>query len=399
MTRNSPMQLGLVSHENERWIAGVLYIQTVMRAMAALPSAQQPDMHLWLRRGSDPSFHQAHEDLIRSKHVYDALSHQGFANTIKFHRRSLVRHGRLSRSLVEHAAEAGMELLFPCHQSLGPAAPLPWIGWIPDFQHLHLPELFSESARNKRDRVYGAMIHEANHMVVSSETARCDLLDAYDADPQQLSVYRFRTWADPAWFEDDPRQLADKHGLPKRFLMFPSQFWRHKDHLVLFEALKQLKGSGEEVHLVLTGKDKDYRHPDHAPMLHDYLQQHELESQVHYLGLLPRHEQIQLMRCAAAVVQPSRFEGWSMLVEDCRALGKKMILSDIAVHQEQDPPQACYFPVGDAGALADVIADQWPSLIPGPDLDAENQAREENARLILEGGQSLMQVFEQVLKS
>ena len=134
-------------------------------------------------------------------------------------------------------------------------------------------------------------------------------------------------------------------------------------------------------------------------MLHDYLQQHELKSQVHYLGLLPRHEQIQLMRCAGAVVQPSQFEGWSMLVEDCRALGKKMILSDIAVHQEQDPPRGCYFPVGDASALADVIADQWPSLTPGPDLAAEKQARKENARLILEGGQSLMQVFEQTLKS
>ena len=49
------------------------------------------------------------------------------------------------------------------------------------------------------------------------------------------------------------------------------------------------------------------------------------------------------MRKAMAVIQPSLFEGWSTVVEDARALGKPMILSDFPVQIEQDPPSSDYF--------------------------------------------------------
>ena len=70
------------------------------------------------------------------------------------------------------------------------------------------------------------------------------------------------------------------------------------------------------------------------------------------LGVVPRSDYIQLVRAAALVVQPSRYEGWSSVVEDARALGKRMVLSDIAVHVEQEPPGSIYFRTGDADDLA-----------------------------------------------
>ena len=91
-------------------------------------------------------------------------------------------------------------------------------------------------------------------------------------------------------------------------------------------------------------------------------------------GLLPRSHQIQIVRRAVALVQPSLFEGWSAVVEDARTFGKRIYLSDLAVHREQDPPDAVFFDAHAPEQLADLIAGDWSQLRPGPDPERERQA-------------------------
>jgi len=97
---------------------------------------------------------------------------------------------------------------------------------------------------------------------------------------------------------------------------------------------------------------------------------------VQLLGVIPRADQIQVLRCAAAVVQPSLFEGWSTVIEDAKALGRPVIASDIAVHREQlEGYEAAHlFKAGDAADLATVLASRWPGLQAGPDTEGERQA-------------------------
>ena len=87
----------------------------------------------------------------------------------------------------------------------------------------------------------------------------------------------------------------------------------------------------------------DYRHPNYGEELLEQLTRDELTERVHCLGLLDRHTQIQLLRGAAAIIQPSLFEGWSSLLEDARALAKCVYVSDIPIHREQDPADAQFF--------------------------------------------------------
>jgi glycosyltransferase involved in cell wall biosynthesis len=148
---------------------------------------------------------------------------------------------------------------------------------------------------------------------------------------------------------------------------------------------------------VLTGKDHDHRHPDHANQLKERIHRLGLEKNIRHLGVLPRDQQIQLLRRACAVVQPSLFEGWSMLVEDCRALGKKIILSDLAVHLEQNYESAQYFTSDNCDSLTKVLGESWPHLQPGPDPDAESSARIENERLLLENGYHLLDIFNKAM--
>jgi glycosyltransferase involved in cell wall biosynthesis len=83
------------------------------------------------------------------------------------------------------------------------------------------------------------------------------------------------------------------------------------------------------------------------------------------------------MRGSIAVLQPSLFEGWSTVVEDARVVGRPVILSDIAVHREQNPPGARFFAGESAVALARELGEAWSSYPAGPDSGREAAARRE----------------------
>ena len=102
--------------------------------------------------------------------------------------------------------------------------------------------------------------------------------------------------------------------------------------------------------LVCTGATDDHRDPGYFARL-----KQDLPGNVRILGVVPRADYLHLLRGAAAVVQPSRFEGWSSVVEDARAFGKPIALSDIAVHREQSPCGAHFFEADDPAALAEAI--------------------------------------------
>ena len=49
----------------------------------------------------------------------------------------------------------------------------------------------------------------------------------------------------------------------------------------------------------------------------------DIKKYISILGFISRQDQLSLMRDAIAVIQPSLFEGWSTVVEDCKAIGAK----------------------------------------------------------------------------
>jgi hypothetical protein len=103
---------------------------------------------------------------------------------------------------------------------------------------------------------------------------------------------------------------------------------------------------------------------------------------------------VQLFRRAAAVIQPSLFEGWSALVEDARTLGKRIYVSDIPVHREQQPTDGVFFHPDRPEELAELVARDWPDLKPGPDLVRESEAHVQQRSRAL----AFARAFHQIVK-
>jgi glycosyltransferase involved in cell wall biosynthesis len=276
----------------------------------------------------------------------------------------------------------GIDVVFPrppC-ENLG----TPYVFWLPDFQYLHRPDLMSDGMRLWFVEQNDKHVHAAAQVVLSSEDARDDFVRAFPEVKDKAHVVRFCSVPDPGWWRLDPKNVAAQYGLPEHFLIVCNQFTRHKNHLTLIRALAVLKKEGRaDVHLVCTGSTLDFRHEDYVGQVRKLIEQNDLVGQVHILGLIPRADQIALLRRSVAVLQPSWFEGWSTIIEDAKTLGKPVIASDLPVHREQlGQDQPCYLSLDDAQEWADAIGTAWARHEPGPNLQEEKLGLErlENAK-------------------
>lgn len=252
---------------------------------------------------------------------------------------------------------------------------LPMLGFIPDFQHVHLPEMFSESERRSRDVGYLKTIQHSSRLVLLSEAVRKDLEDFAGAYMYKTRVLKPVSYIPLSTYETDPAAFSKRFGLPPKFVYFPGQFWKHKNHIRAFQALKILKDQGVNPFLVCSGYPGDFRHPHYYSDMLTQLSELGIREQVALLGVLKREQTLTLMRQSLSVLNPSLFEGFGMTVDEARSVGKAAILSDIPPHREQNPPRAVYFDPSNAEDLAGKLRQIWLNNSPGPDCDLESQAR------------------------
>jgi glycosyltransferase involved in cell wall biosynthesis len=232
----------------------------------------------------------------------------------------------------------------------------------------------SESLRAGFETYYREHVHLAAQIVLSSADAQRDFAEAYPQLLHRTHVVRFCSVPDDSWWQLDPVQVADQYRLPERFLIVCNQFTRSKNHLTLFDAMRVLAERGRnDIHLVCTGSTFDHRQENYIGQANVFLRRHNLESRVQILGLIPRAEQIALLRRSVAVMQPSWFEGWSTIIEDAKTLGKPVLASDLPVHHEQLGAQhAYYLSLNSAEEWADAIESVWSEWPAGPDIEAES---------------------------
>jgi glycosyltransferase involved in cell wall biosynthesis len=262
----------------------------------------------------------------------------------------------------------------PIGQTLGACR---WAGWLPDFQYRHLPQYFDPNVLTRREAGLNVFFNDARTIVFSSHNAATDYKRFYPDATARAEVVHFHTFPPNNWYEGDPLEVQRKFHLPDKFILVSNQLWQHKNHLELFEALALLSSarSHDLPHIVCTGYPADERNPNHINRCLRAVHELGLAQHVSILGLIERAEQVQLLRRCVAVVQPSRFEGWSTIVEDARVFGKAILMSDIAVHQEQNPPNGLFFEHASRRSLADRLDEIWNIGIPGPNIEKETEAR------------------------
>ena len=71
-----------------------------------------------------------------------------------------------------------------------------------------------------------------------------------------------------------------KATIPKNYFIVCNQFWPHKNHLVVLQAIDYLKKQNQPIHIVFTGKHNDIRNEKYVTELNNYINKTNINSSI-----------------------------------------------------------------------------------------------------------------------
>lgn len=249
------------------------------------------------------------------------------------------------------------DVIIPSVYSLGTSFPVPWVGYLYDFQHKYYPDYFTNIEIKKREAPFNQMLDEASAVIVNAADVKKDILKFYPQTKCAIFDLPFSATPVESWFGGPSEDFTNRYNLPKKYFVICNQFWIHKDHVTAFRALdifrKEIRQN--DVHIVCTGNTIDPRHPNYFSSLKKTVSQLGLTDRIHFLGHIPKKDQIGIMCASIAVLQPTLFEGGpgGGSVYDAVAMGVPAIISDIPVNKEIEGFETIiFFKVKDASDMA-----------------------------------------------
>ena len=349
MAEKERLKIGIIFNFNPVWMGGIIYIQNLIRILNWLDNEDMPEVTVFYR-----SDLKKYIDTV--EYPYLKLVEWIFPTVIYGNLSSLLRGRNLfvDKILKEHNYLDG---IFPVMDvPVRFRGKIKIISWYADLQHKYYPEFFSKRKRFERNLRIKFMLRNTDDLVLSSEAVANDFRAFYKLRKSlNLHIFHFASVIDD-FSHLDIESVREKYKLPKNYFMVSNQFHKHKNHEVLLKSLIRLKATRADVHIAMTGRFREASFSPYLQRLHSLIDKNDLQSNISFLGLMPRDEQLLLMKYAQAVIQPSLFEGWSTVIEDAISLQVPVIASSIPVNIEQLGDKGVFFDPQDEEKLANVLS-------------------------------------------
>jgi glycosyltransferase involved in cell wall biosynthesis len=351
LTKHKRLRIGLIFTGSSDWVGGLYYIHNIIRSLNKLPEEKKPYLLLI------PDWKTPLEYISTFNYPYAeifSLDKRTLLNRAYYKMFTMLTSKNLFYDWMIRNYD--LEWFYPFHDFRKELDSFndKKISWIYDLQHRLLPELFDKEELLRRETEFSLITSKSKCIVVSSHDSEKHLRYFYPEMKAVIKVLQFVSIIDHIQLTPFTK-LEEKYLVEKPYFIISNQFWQHKNHVVVLNAIKLLKEKNREVKIIFTGKESDHRNPEYVRSLKAFVENNGLNKNVKFLGFIPREDQLGLMNQARAVIQPSKFEGWGTVVEDAKTLQKPVILSDINVHREQVGDHGYYFPVDGASELAGII--------------------------------------------
>ena len=225
---------------------------------------------------------------------------------------------------------------------------LPFVFTVWDLEYLEqpwFPEVSADGEWELRHVFYSRYVPRATRIIVPNDAGREQLMRHFRVGPERVLVLPHPTpeFARRAAAQPDPGERAD---IPSPYLLYPAQFWSHKNHGTVLRALAELP----EYTLVLVGSDKGYL--DHVRGIARSLG---VLDRVRFLGFVDTDELVRLYRGAHALMYLSFFGPENLPPLEAFALGCPVVQADVPGAREQLGDAALRVPPTDAAAAAAAV--------------------------------------------
>ncbi|MDE0462825.1 MAG: glycosyltransferase family 1 protein [Caldilineaceae bacterium] len=196
-------------------------------------------------------------------------------------------------------------------------------------------------------------VRRAGAIIAVSRHTKQDLLELYGTPAHKVFVVeegieeQFR----PA-LEEEVRQVKERHGIRRPYLLMVGTLEPRKNHKLAFEALARLKAEGFSHCLVVAGG---------GGWLFDDVQrkveQLQLVEDVIFAGRVPDEDLPALYSGADCFLMPSLYEGFGIPVLEAMACGTPVVCSKVSSLPEVGGPAARYIESLTGEGLAEAVLD------------------------------------------
>ena len=227
--------------------------------------------------------------------------------------------------------------------------PIPSVTTVYDVTPARYPDyLPSRRARFAFELTTRLAIETSAALLTLSESARADMVQFFDAQPDRITVtYPAVDAAYTPRPTDEVAAVRASLDLPEAYILYLGINKPHKNLVRLVEAFARVAAALPEVTLALAGKP-DPRYPDAV----DRAQALGLADRVRVLGAIPEDSLPALYTGAALFVFPSLYEGFGFPVLEAMACGSPVITSSVSSLPEVADDAALLVNPVDTDALA-----------------------------------------------
>lgn len=246
--------------------------------------------------------------------------------------------------------------IFPSQDPWSYLAPVPALATIHDLMHRyeqHFPEVGNHKEYWWREWHYRNICRWSKGVLVDSAVGMRQVAESYEIIPSGIHVLPY---VPPAYLDENSPDVdcQAEYSLPDKFIFYPAQFWEHKNHALLIEALALLKPCYPDIKLVLVGGPKNAY--GRTLRMIDNL---ELNEQVYILGYVPDSAMKNLYQRARALVMPTFFGPTNIPPLEAMHAGCPVAVSNVYGMAEQTGGAAVLFDPASAESIAVAIGELW----------------------------------------
>lgn len=363
------MRVGVLGHGFMHWGGGIDFLRTIVSSLEQLEPQVEihlmlptSGLHVRLAAAAEQARNIARKVLRRPAPRRQRLGDEARRAMADLAERPLVVHeiDQGPHALARAAKRLKLDVLLPAFEPLPAAFPVPWVGYMFDFQHRYYPQWFDAAELSSRDRHFRSMATTATTLIVNARAVADDIHRFLPTVEAKVFALPFGAAPRRDWLYSLSNTPAH-YGIDGPYFIVCNQFWKHKDHRTAFAAFSSWLAPSVQAHLVCTGELEDYRDPGYVASIKAEVERLKIAPRVHLLGRVPKADQIALLRGSVALIQPTLFEGGpgGGAAFDAVALGVPCILSNIGVNREIEGEGIDFFQAGDANDLARSMQRAW----------------------------------------
>lgn len=213
---------------------------------------------------------------------------------------------------------------------------IPTVSTILDIQHEFYPQFFEPQELRHRRKFYQDIVKKVERVVCISDYTKETFCDKYNypLDRAQTIYIAIQNRFDK---EDD--RILDKLDIRnQKYIVYPANFWEHKNHKLLLNAFAMYAKNHRDMKLVLTGNpltQTDY--------YRNLLKTMKIDDLTVITGYVTNEELYSILKNSNGLIYPSLFEGFGIPVVEAMHMHKLISCSNLTSLPEIGCDAICYF--------------------------------------------------------